>query len=318
MRIGEAMNIIVTGGTGFIGRALCEAFSGRGHRVVVLTRRPVEARRLFRVPVTAVEWDPREGGAWEQSLEGADAVINLAGAPIAEERWTESRKHLLTYSRVVPTRLLVEAMSRRSSKPRLLVSASGIGYYGASDDRMLDERAVNGHGFLAGLSTAWESEAMRAEQLGIRVVLMRTGMVLERDGGALPRMLLPFRLFAGGPIMPGTQWVSWIHRHDLIEMYEWAIRTAEIVGPLNAVAPEPVRMKEFCDVLGKVLHRPSWIPVPKLALEVMLGELGTMLTTGQRVSSEKALASGFAFDYPTLEQALRSILTGTIDLRKAA
>jgi uncharacterized protein (TIGR01777 family) len=278
----------------------------------------VEARRLFRVPVAAVEWDPREGGAWEQSLEGADAVINLAGAPIAEERWTESRKHFLTYSRVVPTRLLVEAMSRRSSKPRLLVSASGIGYYGASDDRLLDERAVNGHGFLAGLSMAWETEAMRAEQLGIRVVLMRTGMVLEQDGGALPRMLLPFRLFAGGPIMPGTQWVSWIHRHDLIAMYDWAIRNADIVGPLNAVAPEPVRMKEFCDVLGKVLHRPSWIPVPRLALELVLGELGTMLTTGQRVSSEKALATGFAFDHSTLEQALRSILTGTTDLRKAA
>ena len=166
-------------------------------------------------------------GAWEHCLEGADAVINLAGAPIADGRWTEARKRLLTESRVLTTRLLVEAMSRRSSKPRTLVSASGIGYYGASDDRILDESAARGQGFLADLCLAWEAEALRAAEFGVRVVMLRTGMVLEQDGGALPKMLLPFRLFTGGPIMPGTQWVSWIHRRDHIGLHPVGAHDAE-------------------------------------------------------------------------------------------
>jgi len=203
------MHIVMTGGTGFIGRSLCASLCQEGHRVTLLTRRMEEAQRSCGSSVTDVEWNGREAGAWEHCLEGADAVINLAGAPIADGRWTDARKRLLTESRVLTTRLLVEAMSRRSSRPRTLVSASGIGYYGASDDRVLDESAACGQGFLADLCLAWEAEALRAAEFGVRVVMLRTGMVLEQDGGALPKMLLPFRLFAGGPIMPGTQWVSW-------------------------------------------------------------------------------------------------------------
>ena len=303
------MRIVVSGGTGFIGRSLCASLCQEGHRVTLLTRRKEEAQRSCGSTVTAVEWNGREAGAWEHCLEGADAIINLAGAPIADGRWTEARKRLLTESRVLTTRLLVEAMSRRSSKPRTLVSASGIGYYGASDDRILDESAARGQGFLADLCLAWETEARRASECGVRVVMLRTGMVLEQDGGALPKMLLPFRLFTGGPIMPGTQWVSWIHRRDHIGLTQWALTTPSVSGPVNVVAPEAVTMNRFCKGLGRVLHRPSWLPVPGFVLSLALGELGTLMTTGQRVSPTKALSGGYVFHYPMLETALRAIVT---------
>jgi len=303
------MQIVVAGGTGFIGRPLCAALYKEGHRVTLLTRRKEEAQRSCGSTVTAVEWNGREAGAWEHGLEGADAVINLAGAPIADGRWTKARKQLLSESRVLTTRLLVEAVSHCSSRPRTLISASGIGYYGASDDRVLDEGAARGQGFLADLCLAWEAEALRAAGFGTRVVTLRTGMVLEQDGGALPKMLLPFRFFAGGPIMPGTQWVSWIHRRDHIGLIQWLLATPGVCGPINAVAPEAVTMNQFCDVLGRVLCRPSWLPIPRLALQVALGELGTLMTTGQRVNPAKVLSGGYVFHYPTLEPALRAILT---------
>lgn len=303
------MDIVVTGGTGFIGRPLCASLCQEGHRVTLLTRRKQEAQRLFGSAVTAIEWNGKKAEAWEHCLEGADAVINLAGAPIADARWTDVRKRLLTESRVLTTRLLVEALSRRSSKPRMLISASGIGYYGSSDDPVLDEGAARGQGFLADLCLQWEAEALRAAGFGMRVVTLRTGMVLEQDGGALPKMLLPFRLFAGGPILPGTQWVSWIHRHDHIGLIQWLLTAPSISGPVNAVAPEAVRMNRFCEVLGQTIHRPSWLPVPGFALHLVLGELGTLMTTGQRVHPAKALSGGYVFHYPTLEPALRAIMT---------
>ena len=302
------MDIIVTGGTGFIGRALCTALSEEGHRVTILTRTSGGAAPLFGNTMLSVEWNGRDTGPWEQALEGADAVINLAGAPIADARWTNARKQILTDSRVFTTRLLARALSRRSSKPATFISASGIGYYGPSDDRLLDEGVARGTGFLADLCLAWEAEAMRAAEFGARVVILRTGMVLEADGGALAKMLIPFKLFAGGPIMPGTQWVSWIHRNDHIGLIQWALANNHVSGPLNAVAPEPVTMKTFCEVLGRVLHRPSWLPVPGFALNMLLGDLSTLMTTGQRVIPKKAMAEGYTFRYPTLESALRAVL----------
>ncbi|MBH0196119.1 MAG: TIGR01777 family protein [Nitrospira sp.] len=312
------MNIVVSGGTGFIGRALCTTLSRCGHRIVILTRNAGAAFRVLGTTMTAVEWTGRDRGTWEESLERADAVINLAGEPIANTRWTNARKQLLFDSRVLVTRLLVGAISRRSLKPPVLINASGIGYYGTSDDRLLDEGVACGTGFLADLCLAWEAEAMRAAEFGTRVVILRTGMVLEADGGALPRMLLPFRLFAGGPIMPGTQWVSWIHRCDHIGLIQWALANNHVSGPLNAVAPGPVTMKTFCEVLGRVLHRPSWLPVPGFALNMLLGELGTLMTTGQRITPAKAMAEGYRFQYPTLEPAFQAILTGTTAALRAA
>lgn len=302
------MNIVVTGGTGFIGRALCHSLRGEGHRLSILTRRPEQVAHQTDAQINWVPWNGRDPGPWEEVLEGADAVINLAGAPIADARWTETRKQLITDSRVLTTRLLVRGLSRCSLKPATFISASGIGYYGASDDRRLDEGAARGQGFLADLCLAWEAEALRAAEFGTRVVLLRTGMVLEQDGGALLKMLLPFRFFAGGPIRPGSQWVSWIHRSDHIGLIQWALTTPRVSGPINAVAPEPVTMNIFCEVLGRVLHRPSWLPVPTSALHILLGELGTLMTTGQRVIPAKAMAEGYAFRYPTLEPALRAAL----------
>jgi uncharacterized protein (TIGR01777 family) len=302
------MHVVVTGGTGFIGGALCLSLSQQGHRVTILTREQRAASRPVGTSVTTVQWNGRDLGAWEKSLEGADAVINLAGAPIADARWTPARKRLLLDSRVQLTRRLVDAISRRSVKPSVLISASGIGYYGSNDDPVLSEAAPAGKGFLAELCVAWEAEARRAAEFGTRVVLVRTGMVLEADGGALPKMLLPFRLYLGGPILPGTQWVSWIHRNDHIGLIQWALTTAGVSGPVNAVAPEPERMQAFCATLGRVLHRPCWLPVPETVLSLGLGELGTVMTTGQRVSPQKALAGGYVFQYPALETALHAIL----------
>ncbi|MDH5640231.1 MAG: TIGR01777 family oxidoreductase [Nitrospira sp.] len=302
------MNIVVAGGTGFIGSALCHSLIGEGHQVSILTRQPEQAFHQGDVPINWVLWNGQDGGSWEQALERADAVINLAGASIANARWTDARKQLLTDSRVLTTRLLVKALSQRTSKPPTFINASGIGYYGTSDDRTLDEGAARGQGFLADLCLAWEAEALRAAEFGARVVVVRTGMVLEQDGGALPKMMLPFQCFAGGPIMPGTQWVSWIHRRDHIGIIQWALATPTVSGPINAVAPEPVTMNTFCQILGRVLHRPSWLPVPGIALNILLGELGTLMTTGQRVIPAKAMERGYTFQYPTLEPALRAIL----------
>lgn len=312
------MKIVITGGTGFIGRALCTTLIQGGHRVFVLTRQTGQVRHRPELPLQAVEWNAQDSGPWEQVLEGADAVINLAGASIADARWTDVRKQLITDSRILTTRLLVKAFSRWSSKPATFISASGIGYYGATDDRRLDEGAARGEGFLADLCLGWESEALRAAEFGARVVTLRTGMVLEQDGGALSKMLFPFRFFAGGPIMPGNQWVSWIHRRDHIGLIQWALNTSTVSGPINAVAPEPVTMKTFCEVLGQVLHRPSWLPVPRFALNVLLGELSTLMTTGQRVIPAKAMAGGYRFQYPTLEPALQAILTGAKNVRSTA
>ena len=183
----------------------------------------------------------------------------------------------------------------------------GIGFYGASDDRVLDEHADRGEGFLADLSATWEAEAGSVQALGVRVVCLRIGLVLEKDGGALPRMALPFRLFAGGPVMPGTQWVSWIHRADLVRLIEWAISNEKVSGPVNAVAPNPITMEEFCRTLGEVLNRPSWIPVPEVILKLVLGELGSLMTTGQRVVPIVAQSGGYRFQHPSLKEALRTI-----------
>jgi len=302
------MHVVIAGGTGFIGRALSRTLANTGHRVTVLSRTPREASLLLGPDVTTVEWDGAQRGLWERALEGADAVVNLAGEPIAEARWSRVRKHRLRASRIDTTRLLGQTLSRCRNMPGILVNASGIGIYGSCDDRIVTECAPAGSGFLAELAKDWEHEALQAAAFGIRVVLPRFGMVLGEDGGALPRMLLPFRLFLGGPIQPGTQWVSWIHRQDLITLIHWTLTTPAISGPINAVSPGAVTMTEFCRTIGRVLHRPSVMPVPQFALRFALGDLSTLMTTGQRVSPQVALQAGFVFRYPVLTQALEQIV----------
>lgn len=302
------MKLVVAGGSGFIGRSLCRELVQRNHQVTVLARHPQQAAALLDPGVTTIGWDGLSRGAWERALDGADAVVNLAGESIAGGRWTQDRKEILRNSRIGPTRILVQALGTLSTRPRTLVNSSAIGYYGISDDRPLREESQPGSGFLADLCVAWEQEALKAEGLGLRVVRLRTGMVLGQQGGALPRMLPPFRMFLGGPVSPGTQWVSWIHHQDLAGIVQWALVNDRAQGPINGVAPEAVTMREFCRVLGKVLGRPSWLPVPEFALKLALGELATLLTTGQRVEPAAAQRGGFIFRFPALEQALADLL----------
>ena len=308
----KLMDILVTGGTGFVGRALCRALSGNGHSVTVLTRHAEATSRQSGTDITAVECNSRDGGTWEKSLEGVDAIINLAGEPIAAGRWTEERKRLIVDSRVNATSLLAQAISRGTSKPRVFISASGVGYYGTSSDRLFDERDGPGSDFFADLCRSWEAAATAVQSSNTRVVCLRIGMVLERDGGALAKMVPPFNAFVGGPISPGSQWVSWIHRADLIGLIEWALTQERIIGPVNAVAPGAVTMSEFSRELGKALHRPSWLPVPEIALRLAFGELASFMTTGQQVVPQVALDGGYQFRYPRLDAAFRSIFAGVV------
>jgi uncharacterized protein len=301
------MRIVVTGGTGFIGRALVQDLAQRGHKIIVLTRHPASAQSQLPDGVACVGWNPPEPGAWQERFQEAEAVINLAGEPIAAKRWSAARKEFLRESRTNATRSLVEALRTYTTRPRVFVNASGVGYYGPRNDMSISETAGAGCDYLADLCIEWEREARRAEELGMRVVRIRFGMVLGRDGGALPKIALPFRLFIGGPIMPGTQWVSWLHLTDAVGLIRWILDKPDIAGAINAVAPEPVTMRQFCGTLAKVLHRPSWLPVPAFALRVGLGELGAVMTTGQRVLPQAALRGGYRFQHPSLEPALRAI-----------
>jgi uncharacterized protein (TIGR01777 family) len=302
------MRIIVTGGTGFIGRALVNELVENGHIVTVLSRNAVGARALLPSSVACIDWNPWSADRWPELFEGAEAVINLAGEPIAEKRWTDARKRLIRDSRVSVTRAVVESLRSHATKPCVLVNASGIGYYGASNGISIYETVGAGSGFLADLCVEWEREAKRAEDFGARVVRLRFGMVLERDGGALPKMVLPFRFFLGGPIMPGSQWVSWIHRRDVIGLIQWALLNPTVSGAVNAVSPDPVTMRTFCHALGNALNRPSWFPVPEFVLRAGLGELGSVMTTGQRVLPHVAAQGGYTFQYAALEPALQAIL----------
>lgn len=301
------MKIVIAGGTGFIGRQVCRVLIDEGHSVFILSRHAGEHRTSAPQQDRFIQWDGVTLGPWVQGCEGADAIINLSGAPIADSRWTDKRKQQLIDSRVQSTQALLRAIPTWKNKPHTFISASGIGFYGARGEEELSESSPHGKGFLSDLCQEWEHTAREAEAFGLRVIPIRFGMVLGPDGGALSKMALPFRLFLGGPVLPGTQYVSWIHRDDLARLILFVITHSTVIGPVNGVANEPVTMREFCTTLGKAMNRPSWIPVPEFALDVALGELATMLTTGQRAYPEKALKNGFTFSYPTLQTALPSI-----------
>ena len=305
------MRIIVAGGSGFLGRALADALLAAGHRVQILTRRP--ARQPSHAAVSEAEfitWIPDGSvGPWASSCSGADVIVNLAGESIAAGRWTAARKARLRDSRVLPTRSLARFIAEAEQPPAALISASAIGFYGDRGSETLTENARPGGDFLAQLGTGWEKEALAAQGGRTRVVLLRTGIVLDPREGALAKMVTPFRLFAGGPFGSGRQYMSWIHRDDCVSLARWAIETADVRGPLNLTAPDPVTNADFARALGRALHRPAVVPAPGFALKIILGEMaGPLLLHSLRVVPARALAGGFRFAHPDLDEALADLL----------
>jgi uncharacterized protein (TIGR01777 family) len=308
------MKIVVAGGTGFLGAPLCGSWADEGHEVLVLTRALGPGQRQHEpgtgVPgVTRVGWTPSDGAEpLVSTIEGATAVVNLAGESIDAKRWTDARKQAIRTSRLDATRALAAAIRSCATPPGTFISGSAVGYYGDRGGEMIAEDAPPGRDFLARLCAEWEEQAQAAARPGVRIVIIRTGIVLERSGGALPRMMLPFRYFAGGPLGSGRQYLSWIHRLDWIETIRWAIDTPAATGPFNATAPHPVTNREFAHALGRAMHRPAIAPgVPHVVLRLAVGEIADSLVTGQRAIPAKALAAGFHFRYPEIDIALRGI-----------
>ncbi len=305
------MKIAIAGATGFVGSRLVERLHAEKHDLLILTRNVERAQRVF--PSIAfpklefVAYTPTASGTWQNSLQGCDGVVNLAGASLADERWTPERKQEIIDSRKLGTAKIVEAIAKADLKPKVLVNSSAIGYYGTSETATFDESSTPGDDFLASVCVQWEAEAQKAKELGVRVAILRTGIVLGM-GGAIAKMLPPFKLFAGGPIGSGKQWFSWIHRDDLVNLMIFALTNDAVQGVFNATAPNPVRMSELSNTLGDVLARPSWLPVPAIALELLLGDAAIIALEGQQVLPKNTLNSGFQFQYPTLKPALEEFL----------
>jgi len=297
------MNIVIAGGTGFIGQPLVERLL-QNHRVTVLSRNPSKV-----VVGEGMAWSPGKPGDWQKTVAEADAVINLAGENIGAERWSEDRKRELLTSRLDATRALVAVVKEHPSSGRVVINASAIGWYGSREDEVLTEESGPGEDFLARLTRDWEAAAVEAAGSS-RLVILRFGIVLAADGGALQKMLTPFRLFAGGPMGNGKQWMSWVDRDDIIGMIQWSLENSSARGTYNVTSPNPVRNKEFASILGAVLHRPSLIPTPRLALRIALGEMADpLLFSSQRVLPVRAEKEGFVFGYPLLRQALTHVLS---------
>lgn len=303
------MRIVLSGGTGFIGKALLSRLVREGHQILLLSRNPERTPDPQQKNVTAVPWDAREVGPWAQSVDGADAVINLSGENIAAKRWTAAQKARILQSRLAATKAIVSAIERAKKAPPVLVNASAVGYYGDVPEGDVTESHPRGKGFLAEVCEQWEKEALVAKRKGVRVVLLRTGIVLEKGGGAIQKMLPPFLCFLGGPLGSGRQWFPWIHLEDEVGAILYAIKNSALSGPVNAVSPHPVRLKDFCSAFARVLHRPSWLPVPAFALRMLLGEIAEMLLTGQRALPRKLEQAGYPFQYPSLHGALASIVS---------
>jgi uncharacterized protein (TIGR01777 family) len=297
------MRVVIAGGSGMLGRALAVRLTGLGHEVVALGRRDRPSSKNYR----HVRWVPDGAvGPWAGELEGAAAVVNLAGAGIADKRWTAARKTELRTSRIDSTRSLVAAMSLATSRPPVFIQGSAVGYYGSTlSDRPVDERAPAGSDFLSKLAVEWEAAAEPVAALGARLVIVRTGIVLSSEGGALPPMAMPFRFYAGGPVGTGRQYMSWVSADDWVSLVVWALTTPAISGPVNVCAPTPVTNRDFAAAVGRALGRPSWLPAPGFALRLALGEMATsMLLEGQRVIPARATEAGFTFSYFNLDDAL--------------
>ena len=301
------MRTIITGGSGLIGRALAAELAAAEHEVIVLSRTP---GRVSGLPAgaRAVGWDGRSAEGWQDLADGATAIVNLAGESIAAGRWTAARKQRIADSRHQAGAAVVQAVASATTRPQVVIQGSAVGYYGPRGDETITEDSAPGDDFLAQVCVPWETSTEEVERLGVRRAIIRTGIVLSRDGGALPQMMLPFRLFAGGPLGSGRQGFPWIHLADEVSAIRWLIEREDASGPFNLAAPETLTNAEFGRVLGRVMRRPSFMPTPGFALRLVLGELSTLLLDGQRQVPQRLLDHGFTFRFPTAEAALRDLL----------
>jgi uncharacterized protein (TIGR01777 family) len=309
------MNILMTGATGLVGTALVKTFAGEGHTIYRLTRAETSKISAKETGVFDLPWNPSSGeiggSGGSSSLQGppdVNAVINLAGAPVVGGRWTNERKALLRSSRVDTTRGLVSAIAKMEKRPRVLISASAIGYYGNRSDEVVTEKSEPGTDFLAELAKEWENEAVKAEKFGVRVVLLRFGIILAKQGGALPKMMMPFRFGLGGALGSGRQWISWIALQDVVAIVQEALRNDSWKGPINLVAPQAVRNSDFTKSLAKVLHRPAIFTAPAFALKLAMGEMAETLLGGVRVAPQVLEQNGYRFLHANLDEALKAIL----------
>jgi len=297
------MNVVVCGGTGFVGNALVPELIGQGHHVVSIGRRVGHAHTRHE-RLTLLAADTTTDGPWQETIRKADVVVNLAGTSIFT-RWTDRAKQSMVNSRIRTTKAIVNAIEKPNT---VLINTSAVGYYGDRGDDILDESASAGTDFLAELAVKWEAEAFRASSKGNRVVAARFGVVLGKGGGALEQMLTPFRFFVGGPLGNGRQWFSWIHMEDLIRAVLFCIETDTIQGPVNFVSPQPCTNREMVRSIGRILNRPSWMPAPAFALRLVLGEFASVLLASQRVMPKRLLENGFLYHFPTIASALENLL----------
>lgn len=304
------MKFVVSGGTGFIGSHLLSYLSHERHEIVVLTRLQRPAVQLNNATVRYVQWNPYVSGEWMKEIDGAHIVVNLVGKNVAEERWNERVKEEIFNSRIVPTRLIVEAIGTARTKPQLLLSASAVGFYGNRGDEIITEESSGGDDYLAYVVQEWEQAAYQAERFGVRVATPRTGLVLANNGGLVAKMRLPFKFFLGGPIGWGKQFLPWIHIDDVVRGMLYPVEYTSFSGVYNLVSPHPVTMKEFAKTFGGVLRRPSWAPVPPFVLTAMFGEGGKVILSGQRAVPKKLSEAGFKFSFTDLREALHNILSG--------
>ena len=302
------MRILISGSTGFLGTALIDVLGREGHTIVRLVRPGTGNREVSGAPAKTVRWDPVGGQFDAATAEGADALVHLAGASIADGRWNAARKNLLRTSRIEATRHLIGALSKLKQPPRVIVASSAIGYYGDRGDETLTESSAPGNDFLAGLCREWESESARGTEFGARVVMLRCGIILAAHGGALARMALPFKMGAGGRLGDGRQWMSWLTLAEAVGIFRFALTNSGLAGPTNAVSPNPVQNGEFTRILAKTLHRPALFPAPAFALRLALGEMAdALLLVSQRVKPSKLEQSGYRFVQPELPAALTEV-----------
>lgn len=300
--------IVLTGGTGLIGKNLFYKLQKRGDEITVFTRNTDAAKKILRNAKEYIHWDYNNSSLWEKSISGKDAVIHLAGASVNDHRWNDKYKKLIYDSRINSTKQLVSAIEKAEIKPEVFICSSAVGYYGDSGNTILTEENNYGNDFLSSVCKDWEKEAAAVTKQKVRNVSIRTGIVLSKDGGALAQMLLPFKLFIGGPLGNGKQWFPWIHIDDIVALYIFAIENKNIIGAVNGTAPKTVTMKEFTQTLGKVLKRPSIFPVPEFIIIILFGELGKAILASQRALPQKATDTGFKFIYEDVRSALNNLL----------